>query len=242
MKVYICDDKRDDLKKYEKQIRDICGKHGIQLELMLYESGKKMLFDIEDDVRQPDVIYLDIHLEGEDGTEVAEALRRKQFKNEIIFLTASEKANHILYGYDVEAMHYVIKNKTPKEKFEQIFLWAFEKVSNRKREVINFSCAGESCTVPVDESKYFEVKRKVITVYYREDSFEFYSTMDKIENMLCRKGFIRVHRSYIVSLQYVVRAAYDELVLEDGTKLPMGRNYQKLFREIWNEYQIKKTA
>lgn len=242
MKVYICDDNREELRKYEKEIRTICEKHSIQLELALYDSAKKLLFDIEDEGRKPDVIYLDIHLDDINGVEVAQTLRRQEFQNEIIFLTASEQQKHILQGYDVEAMHYVIKNKTPKEKFEWIFLWAFEKTSKRKQEVINFSCAGDSCTVPVDEIKYFEVKRKVITVYYRDESFEFYSTMDKIENMLCQKGFIRVHRSYIVSLQYVVRGAYDELTLEDGTKIPLGRAYQKLFRETWKEYQMKQTA
>lgn len=238
MKVYICDDNVDDLHKYADKIQMICNNNGIQLELALYESGRRILFDIEDE--EPDLIYLDIHLSGENGIDVADALRKKGYRNEIIFLTISE--DFMLNGFDVEAFHYIVKHKTSEDKFEEIFLRAYEKSSDRKQEVVSFSCAGDTCTVPVNEIKYFEVRRRVISVHYDEGEFEFYSTLEKIENMLCRKGFIRIHRSFIVSLRYIVHQSYDELTLEDGAKVPIGRAYLKRFRGIWQEYQCQKTA
>lgn len=239
MKVYICDDSIDELRKYADKIQTICDQNGIKLELALYESGRRMLFDMDDE-EEPDLIYLDIYLPGENGIDIAEALREKRYQNEIVFLTMSE--DFMLSGFDVEALHYIVKHKTAENKFEEIFLRAYEKSSERKQEVVSFSCAGDTCTVPVNDIKYFEVQRRVISVHYDDKEFEFYSTLEKVENMLCRKGFIRVHRSYIVSLKYIVHQTYEELTLEDGTKIPVGRAYLKQFRGIWQEYQCRKTA
>ena len=70
-------------------------------------------------------------------------------------------------------------------------------------------------------------------VYYDNTSFEFYSTFGKIENMLYDHGFLRTHRSYIVSVDKIARIniGMKEIELSNGEKVPIGRVYLKAVKE-----------
>ena len=56
-------------------------------------------------------------------------------------------------------------------------------------------------------------------------TFEFYSTLSKIENSLAHKGFVRIHRSYLVSERYITGVAHGEVSLATGVTLPVGGRY-----------------
>jgi len=49
----------------------------------------------------------------------------------------------VLEAFDVEALHYIVKNETPTHKVETIFLRAIKKASEKKRENILFTAGGE---------------------------------------------------------------------------------------------------
>lgn len=234
MNIAPCDDCRENIMLYTDLLSSICEKHRIELKIDPYLSGKQLLFELGDPQRQPDLIYLDIDMPGLDGIETAGRLRESGVESEIIFLTASTAVNVILRAFDVDAFHYVVKEETPRERFEQIFLRVQEKCEKKKRETLIFSCAGESRKVFVKDIHYFEVQGHCINVYYKDTSFAFYSTFRKIENMLSNQGFIRTHRSYIVAVEKIAQfnAGHKQIALVNGAMVPVGRAYMKAVRAV----------
>ena len=53
--------------------------------------------------------------------------------------------------------------------------------------------------------------------------------INTLEEQLEGKNFIRCHRSYIVGLAYTARIKKKELLLDDGTSVPVSR---RLFQEV----------
>ena len=51
------------------------------------------------------------------------------------------------------------------------------------------------------------------------------STMDKLEQMTEPLGFIRVHKGFLVNYQYIHRVMPGEIILSDGTRIPIGRSH-----------------
>ncbi len=230
MVVAICDDCKDNILRFTDVLCNICEKFRIELNIEPYTSGNQMLFELDDMKDQPDVIYLDIDMPGIDGIETARRLRERDCESEIIFLTASSMKDMILRAFDVDAFHFLIKEETPIERFEEIFLKAFDKCRKKARETLVFSCAGENRKVFVEDIVYFEARDHYITVYYGNKNFEFYSTFGKIENILLDKGFVRIHRSYIVAAGKIIRLSKDGLQMKGGPELPVGRSYLKSVR------------
>ncbi|MGL4607646.1 MAG: LytR/AlgR family response regulator transcription factor [Eubacteriaceae bacterium] len=233
MNIVICDDEKSQQKKYKEIIQTIGKKKNIPLEIICFDSGKQLCFEAEDLIHWVEVVYLDINMPEIDGIETAKKLRSMGYLGEIIFLTV---ANHrILEAFDVEAMHYIIKETTSLKKFAEIFLKALKRAEERKQEVAIFSCAGETKTIPLKEIHYFEVNKHIITVYYGQEKFEFYSTLAKLEEMLFEKGFYRTHRRMLVSIKHIANLSYLKATLINGEEIPIGKNYYKQLKEYFED-------
>ena len=71
----------------------------------------------------------------------------------------------------------------------------------------------------------------MIIVYFNEESFEFFSTLTKLEEELAMYGFIRIHRSYLVAKAYIKSFSYQEVVLMNDIKLPVSRGRYQAMKE-----------
>ena len=230
LKIAICDDNTAWLEKYSVFLKQMAGKHNVEISISTYTSGEALLFAWEDEKKQSDVLYLDVHMSGMDGLETAIKLRSQGCMREIVFLTRDE--TRVYDALDAEPFHYIVKGVTDTQKIEKIFLRLAERLATKKKEYVTFSTAGENRNITLDSIRYFQVDVRIVTVYYGSDkSFEFYSTMDKIENALCSKGFTRIHRSVVVNNAYVASIRGGEVELVGGKKLPIGRVYRKKLKE-----------
>ena len=66
----------------------------------------------------------------------------------------------------------------------------------------------------------------------------FYATMEEMENELAPAGFLRIQKSYLVNMRYIMKLNYNQVLLIDGTILPVS---QKRFAEIKLQYMNWKT-
>lgn len=233
MKIAICDDHFTEIKKYEEIFHKIAKEHKLHLDIIHYESGQQMLFDFETNQQKfADIIILDIHMPGFSGIETALELRKYRYSGEIIFLTVSKK--HMLEAFDVEALHYIIKNETSVHKVETIFLRAIKKASEKKQENILFTAGGEYRNIAINSIHYFDIYKKIVTVHYADlQTFEFYCpSLEKVEKQLDGLGFIRIHRGYLVSLSKIIHCSYDMILLNNQETLPVGRKYHPLLKEV----------
>lgn len=86
---------------------------------------------------------------------------------------------------------------------------------NRKRKKLFFAdiCFVESC-------------REYIKIYTVEETLLIKCAISSFSQLLPEKKFLRVHRCFIVSSQYII--AYDsKYIYGNDFKLPIGRTYKK---------------
>jgi len=223
MNIFICDDSAEHSSLCKKTLLRLSEQHGVHVRIKTFPSGEALLFEAEDAFATLDLIYLDIRMPGPDGLETAKRLRALGYLGDIVFFTVC--ADYAIAGYDVSALHYVLKEQTSAEKFEEIFLRACERKQRRESEVLVLTCAGESRCVPVESIRYFEIQQRIVTVVYDAERFEFYSTMMRIEEQLFDKGFVRTHKSFLVSKRYIRSIDSTRVLLDTGEALPVGKRY-----------------
>jgi DNA-binding LytR/AlgR family response regulator len=232
IRIVVCDDNKAELQVYEKLCRKIGENHKIPCEIKAYESGNDLMFDLEDPkfFNTLDLLFLDVKMPGTDGIQTARRARQLGYAGLIIFITAAEE--RYSEAFDVGAFHYVTKGESAK-RFEEIFMKAVELSREFHQEQILLSAWGELRQVKVRDIYYFEVLKGDVAVYYDGGSFEFNSTLTSLEKRLANRGFQRIHRNYLVSLTHVKSLTYNELTLNCGVSLPVGRtHYQELKQEI----------
>ena len=223
MIIFICDDNAEQSSLCKQAISRLAHRHNVHAKIKTFPSGDALLFEAEDVYATLDLVYLDIHMPGLNGMDTAKRLREIGYLGDIVFFTVSP--DFAIAGYDVSALHYVVKDKTSDEKFEEIFVRACERKARRESEVLVLTCAGESRCIPVEDIRYFEIQQRIVTVVYADERFEFYSTMMRLEEQLFNRGFVRTHKSFLVSKRFIRSIDSTRVQLDTGEELPVGKRY-----------------
>lgn len=91
---------------------------------------------------------------------------------------------------------------------------------------------GKQC-IPYKTIYYFEAKEKKVFVRTLNDEFGFYSTLDKLEEVLPEE-FCRSHRGFIVNVKKISKIflSLNTIDLLDGFHIPLSRSYKPLFKDL----------
>ena len=233
--IFLCDDNQQMIDRYSKLINKFANKNRINITLSTFEIGEALVFHLSDAPNKADIIYLDILMGVLNGMEIAKQLRKLGCNSEIIFLTTSE--DYVFEAFDISPVQYLIKDSTSAERFEEIFLRAVSLAEEKKTEMFVCESGGARKVIPMKDISYFEIWKRLVRVHYQGgESFEYYGTMEQLEQQMLEKDFVRVHRSYMVNLQYIGKFQRPNLILKTGEVIPIGVTYTKLVDKAFSDF------
>lgn len=191
-----------------------------------FASADAFLFRYIED-KSFDLLLLDVEMPGTDGVTLAKTVRQENEAVQIVFITGY--SDYIAEGYDVAALHYLVK-PVSREKLFAVLDRAWEK-HRRNARCLNLELSGELVRLPLYEVRYLDVHQNYVTVHARQD-YTVKRTLGEFEAQL-DEGFLRVGRGMILNLKQIRRVTKKEVVLADGTALPLPRGaYEPLNRAI----------
>ncbi len=227
VKICICDDSSEERAFINVLVREWSRQTGTDVSVSEFPTAEAFLFEYEDLV--PDVLLLDIEMPGMNGVELAKRLREGNKLIQIVFITGF--SDYIAEGYEVAALHYLLKPVSPQKLFSTLDR-ALEKQETDGRKIV-LETTTETVQLLLCEIRYIEVIKNYITVY-AEGSYTVKRTLKEIERELDER-FLRVGRSYIVNLHFVSRVTRSEIFLRGGASVPLPRGaYEKVNRAVIN--------
>ena len=225
-RIAILDDLLADAHSVAAQVDAWAAREGHAALIEVFSSAEAFLFRWADE-KAYDIMLFDIEMPGMDGVTLARRVRAKNRDAQIVFVTGY--TDYILEGYEVEALHYLLKPVIP-EKLFKVLDRAAERLRRNGRALM-IDLGGETARVPLYEIRYVEVMRNYVTVHARED-YTVKRTLAEIEAELDEE-FFRVGRSHIVNLRFVRRVSREAAILEGGASVPLARgSYEKLNRAL----------
>lgn len=227
MKIAICDDEEAQRMLLSDYLTE-WGKGRKNLpEISSFSSGESLLFSWEDEAF--DLLILDIEMGDLSGMELAGKIRKENDEIPILFITGYEK--YMAQGYDVAALHYLLKPVHKEKLFEVLDGLSRKKKSEEK---LIFPTAEGHLLLPASHIWYVEAMGHDCLLYTAEDKKQIRMSMgDAIKLLSGQKGFVQCHRSYMVNLQHISAIVRAEIVLDDGTRLPVSRRAQKEVNEAF---------
>ena len=143
----------------------------------------------------------------------------------IVFITGY--SDYIAEGYDVEALHYLLK-PVAKEKLFAVLDKYVEKRSVKADELI-IETANGATHISADRITYIEAFGRKTAVYLSDD--RIIDCMVSISRFSAMRlnGFVSPHRSYIVNLRHIRTIGRTALILDNGEVIPLSR---RLYAEV----------
>ncbi|MBK3518637.1 LytR/AlgR family response regulator transcription factor [Carboxylicivirga marina] len=184
-----------------------------------------------------DLLFLDIQMPGLTGLEFLRSLRHPP---KVILTTAFKE--YALEGYELDIVDYLMKPIS----FER-FVKAVNKFFEQQPRDIELHQAKPACDdnnflyirtgkmvhkVLLKDIEYVESLKDYVNIHTSDRTITARQTLSSIENMLNEERFMRIHRSFIVSINHISGFTATTIAIADKN-LPIGRNYkQQVFHQL----------
>lgn len=184
-----------------------------------------------------DLIFLDIEMPEMTGIELTRNLAGK----DLIIIFTSSKKEYALEAFDLNIADYLLKPFTPARflqavsKAQAIFDSKKEVVQYDKDEFLFVRDANITRRLKLDDIFYAEAMGDYVKFYTKEKMFAIHGTMKAAEERLLRDNFIRVHRSYIVSVGKI-DTLQDGGIIINGQFIPVADAYRKALNARMNVF------
>lgn len=195
---------------------------------------------------KPDVLFLDIQMPKLNGFDVVELLAEDT--PNIIFVTAYDE--YAIKAFDANALDYLLK-PVNQERLKVAIERLDEKIATRVKPKYQHVMQNLSQNnlplqrilvkentkvnvIPVNEISHIEAQDDYVLIHTKHKTYIKNERISRLETELDPQIFLRLHRSYLVNLDYISRIeSYSKdsklVKLNNGIEVPVSRSgYDKL--------------
>ena len=200
-----------------------------------------------------DLVFLDVQMPELDGFGVLETLGPDKMPP-VIFVTAFDQ--HAVQAFEVRALDYLLK-PFDAQRFRAVLEHARERLRQKQAGELHQRLEGlleglkgpshlERLLIKGPQHMFFLAVKDITHLESSDNYVKVHAggaehlvrqTLASLEAQLDPKAFVRIHRSCIVNLRCIDKLqpwfhGDVVVVLKDGTKLALSRNFRKNFPEL----------
>lgn len=184
-----------------------------------------------------DLIFLDIQMPKMNGLDFLKIVQKPPM---VIITTAFP--SYALEGFQLNVMDYLLKPIT----FDRFFKAANKAKdyyqlltkttqsdthkTDKEEDYFFIKCGSKYEKIYFDDILYVQGMQNYVTIYTSKGKYMTLLYLKNLEENLDKKAFIRVHKSYIVSINKIEGIEGNEIFIQSN-KIPISRNYHDMVIE-----------
>jgi len=176
-----------------------------------------------------ELLFLDINLPKLSGLNLFKSLPRKP---RVIFTTAYPE--YAVEGFELDAVDYLLKPFSF-ERFHQAVNKAKAALGQKEedKDILIVREDKRTYRLPLDAIRYIEGYGDYVKIFSDQKTWIINETMKHLSDSLPENRFLRVHKSYIVSLDHIEYLEGNQLKIA-GQMIPIGQAYRNRITAIFN--------
>lgn len=218
--IAMCDDDDNIIDIMLSSIKTAFEKRGVTVEIETFNSADALGRRMKNGVF--DLVFLDIEMPGTDGITFGESLRKNRDKTEIVYVSARE--DRVFDAFKARPFGFVRKSNFLAD-LTYVINGFIKSMENRRAYTLTVKAKNGIVNVPIEDVEYFEGSGKFQLMYItgKKEATPIYRSMEKLEEELHEKGFIRIHKGIIVNYAFISRILTGSVELVSGKDLPLSR-------------------
>lgn len=202
---------------------------GHTVTLKTFPSSEAFLFAREES-KKTEMLLLDIEMGAMNGVELAKELRQVQKDTmlQLVFITGFP--DFIAEGYEVDALHYLIKPVVPAKLFSVLDKAVTNLAKVEKHLRVTYDRRTDF--IPLSKIYYIEAQRQYVLIHAEDGEYRMKTSLAETKGAL-DEYFFQCQRSFLVNLRYVAQVKNNCVILKNGIEVPIGRGMaEKVGKEI----------
>jgi len=191
--------------------------------------------------KKVDLMFLDIQMPDLTGVEFLKSINQKPA---VIFTTAYKE--YALEGYELDIVDYLLKpisfERFTKGVNKAIDLIQSKNTNNEantlinspEKDYINIKADHKIYKVKFSDLKYIEGLGEYVTYHTSTKKIVSLASLKQLETTLPSNIFLRVHKSYIINLNFVSSLYGNRLELAEE-KIPIGRSFREKVKSVFDD-------
>ncbi len=220
-KAAICDDEPEMLNKIYSDVSDEFKNRGIAADCEKISDPFELINRLKSGTI--DVAFLDIDMPNISGMDIAKIINEEKINTAIVFVTC-----HDMLVYDT--FKYRPFDFIRKSHFDCEIGGVIDRIvshwQTRQADIV-IRKGSEIIRIATNDIIYIESVGNYINIYTVNGCEKYRDTLSAIEQQSGDVNLIRVHKGFIANISRIERLAGDELIMTDGTHIPVGRMYEK---------------
>lgn len=221
MKIAICEDDTTQQNILTAALDSYLTPVGDHVQYDVYHNGLDLLASINTHLY--DVLLLDILMPGFTGMETAKEIRESNEKIPIIFLTTSQE--FAVESYKVHAFDYLLKPVDQNALFETLNrIYAATEVALEKSIILQTAKA--IYVLSLSQIEFVEINNRTLSFHLINGTVKSISRRlsDYEDTLLNHPEFLKVHRSYIINMDFMKALNQKSFITLTGNEVPISRN------------------
>ena len=230
----ICDDEISTCSQLENIVIGILGNIAEEIEVYVWKNGKDFIEDISDKIR-PDILFLDIEMDGYNGIQVGEYIRKELEDMDMNIIYISSKTSYAMNLFKIHPFDFVVKPFN-RDKIEKIIA-ELMKLRGLDKGVFLYQSHKKSYRVALGNILYFESDKKNINII-ANDGIER-QFREKLKNITEKLpfNFVMINQSYIINIKHIRECSSSRVILDNGDELNISRSYKDIFSRKMLQYR-----
>ena len=229
MNIAVCDDESKILEEIASFIKNKFPLNKVET----FSEGEAFLSAVKTSAeKEPDVLLIDIDMPGLSGMEVAAALTEEKARTLIVFVTAHDELVYDSFKYHPFAF---VRKKYLEEELRNVLKDCQKEIDSRNKRFV-FQNASQTINLAQNEILYFEGQANYLAIHTIGNEYRMRSTMAGIEEELKNSDFLRIHKGFLVNLEHVKILKSENLELDNGELLPIGKSYSEAAKKSILKY------
>lgn len=233
IKIAICDDEAACRENLEIMCRTFFEKQQSTAgmpDIHTFSSGKQIITLNE----TYDILLLDIEMPDQDGISIKEYFETNRQQTRIIFTTSHKEC--VLEAFGKNVISFLVK-PIDEENFQKVMEKTLSDVCGPVLEVEE---NGETFLIPIKQIKYIEAQDKYTLAVTVSGEYLFRQTLKFWESALPEEDFVRIHKSYLVNLEYLEKKG-EEVRLDQGKMIKISRLRKNEVMEKYKDFLRRKV-
>lgn len=230
-RIALCDDEQTEVVKHKEMLSSYKKEHPeLDFEIGTFENAEKLLTKMQEGYT-PDIILMDIYMDGKTGIEAARELYEKGNRSRIFFLTTSEE--YAVEAFRLEAAQYLVK-PVSRERLFPLLDKQIEALDGEKQKYVALEVDNTTLRVMVRDIVYCEAQGKRQYLYMTDGAhFCIRMSMAKLEELFMPyEEIVRIGKGYIINMDHVEGLDSHVVQMDNGKQLYMPRGaYQSLRKQ-----------